>query len=75
MGISWGSLKTVAGFFGALALPAVGIALTQFGVNTSAIAADTVVVRLGLFTESISLAELQNAVKTGELSGSLKSYT
>ncbi|MHC5733839.1 alpha/beta hydrolase [Nostoc sp.] len=68
MGISWGSLKTVAGFFGA-------IVLTQFGANTSAIAADTVVARLGLFTESISLAELQNAAKTGELPGSLQSYT
>ncbi|MEH2268050.1 MAG: alpha/beta hydrolase [Nostoc sp.] len=68
MGISWGSLKTVAGFLGA-------IVLTQFGANTSAIAADTVVVRLGLFTESISLAELQNAAKTGELPGSLQSYT
>ncbi|MEH2154099.1 alpha/beta hydrolase [Nostoc sp.] len=68
MGISWGSLKTVAGFFGA-------IVLTQFGANTSAIAADTIVVRLGLFTESISLAELQNAAKTGELPGSLQSYT
>lgn len=76
MGRSWGSLKTVAGSFGALGKAlAVGIALIQFGVNTSAIAADTVVVRLGLFTESISLAELQKAAKTGELSGSLQSYT
>ncbi|MEH2084116.1 MAG: alpha/beta hydrolase [Nostoc sp.] len=72
---NWRSLKTVAGLFSALALPAVGIALTQFGANTSAIAADTVVVRLGLFTESISLAELQKAAKTGELPGSLQSYT
>ncbi|BBD69337.1 hypothetical protein NIES4072_33370 [Nostoc commune NIES-4072] len=64
---SWGSLKTVAGFFSA-------IALTQFGVNTPAIAADTVVVRLGLFTETISLAELQKAAKTGELPGSLQPY-
>ncbi|MCC5609515.1 alpha/beta hydrolase [Nostoc sp. CHAB 5834] len=71
---SWGSLKTVAGFFGALALPAVSIALTQFGANTSAIAADTVVVRFGLFTETISLAELQKAAKTGELPGSLQHY-
>jgi predicted dienelactone hydrolase len=68
MGISWGSLKTVAGFFSA-------IVLTQFGANTSVIAADTVVVRFGLFTESISLAELQKAVKTGELPGSLQPYT
>ncbi|MEH1944771.1 MAG: alpha/beta hydrolase [Nostoc sp.] len=67
MGITWRSLKTVAGFFSA-------IILTQFGANTSAIAADTVVVRLGLFTESISLTELQNAAKTGELPGSLKPY-
>lgn len=68
MGRSWGSLKTVAAFFGA-------IVLTQFGANTSAIAADTVVVRLGLFTESISLAELQKAATSGELPGSLKPYT
>ncbi|MBD2527210.1 alpha/beta hydrolase [Nostoc sp. FACHB-133] len=68
MGRSWRSLKTVAGLFSA-------IVLTQFGVNTSAIAADTVVVRLGVFTESISLTELQNAAKTGELPRSLQSYT
>ncbi|MEH2304106.1 alpha/beta hydrolase [Nostoc sp.] len=68
MGRNWRSLKTVAGFFSA-------IVLTQFGVNTSAIAADTVVVRLGVFTESISLTELQNAAKTGELPRSLQSYT
>ncbi|WP_298916138.1 alpha/beta hydrolase [uncultured Nostoc sp.] len=67
MGKSWGNIKTVAGFFSA-------IVLTQFGANTSAIAADTVVVRLGLFTESISLAELQKAAKTGKLSGSLQPY-
>ncbi len=67
MGKSWGSLKTVASFFGA-------IVLTQFGTNTSAIAADTVVVRLGLFTESISLAELRKAAKTGKLPGSLQPY-
>ncbi|MEH1818715.1 MAG: alpha/beta hydrolase [Nostoc sp.] len=68
MGINWGSLKTVAGFLGA-------IVLTQFGGNASAIAADTVIVRLGLFTESISLTELQKAVKTGELPESLQPYT
>ncbi|MBN3905237.1 MAG: alpha/beta hydrolase [Nostoc sp. NMS1] len=65
---SWRSLRTVAGFFSA-------VVLTQFGVNTSALAADTVVVHLGLFTESISLTELQNAAKTGELPGNLQSYT
>ncbi|MEH2412951.1 alpha/beta hydrolase [Nostoc sp.] len=73
---NWGSLKTVAGIFSALGKAlTVGIALTLIAPNTSAIAADTVVVRLGLFTESISLAELQNAAKTGELSGSLQPYT
>ena len=72
---SWGNLKTVTGFLGALGkiLP-VGIALTQFVVNSSAIAADTVVMRLGLFTESVSLSELQKAAKTGELPGSLQPY-
>ncbi|MBE8967758.1 alpha/beta hydrolase [Nostocales cyanobacterium LEGE 12452] len=68
MGKIWRSLKTVAGLFSA-------IALTQFGANTSAIAADTVVVRLGLFTESITLTELQKAVKTGKLPGSLQSLS
>ncbi|MCC5618539.1 alpha/beta hydrolase [Nostoc sp. CHAB 5836] len=67
MGRSWISLKTIAGFFGA-------IALTQLGANTSAIAADTVVLRLGLFTESISFAELQKAAKTGYLPESLQPY-
>lgn len=65
---SWRSLKTVAGLFSA-------IVLTQLGTSTSAIAADTVVVHLGLFTESISVAELQKAAKTGEFSGSLQPYT
>ncbi|MEH1854375.1 MAG: alpha/beta hydrolase [Nostoc sp.] len=68
MGRNWESLKTVVGFLGA-------IVLTQFGGNASAIAADTVIVRLGLFTESISLTELQKAAKTGELPESLQPYT
>jgi predicted dienelactone hydrolase len=67
MGRSWGSLKTVVGLFSA-------IVLTQFGANTSAIAADTVVVRLGLFTESISVTELQESARTGELPESLQPY-
>jgi predicted dienelactone hydrolase len=75
MGKSWGSLKTVVGFLGALSKAlALSIALTEFGASSSAIAADTVVMRLGLFTESISLAELQKAAKTGELPGSLQPY-
>lgn len=50
------------------------IALTQFSTNTSAKAADTVVVRFGLFTETITLAELQKTAKTGELPRSLQPY-
>jgi predicted dienelactone hydrolase len=68
MARSWESLKKVGGFLCA-------IALTQFGTNTCAKAADTVVVRFGLFTESISLADLQKAAKTGEFPGSLQPYT
>ncbi|MBD2409687.1 dienelactone hydrolase [Nostoc calcicola FACHB-389] len=67
MSRSWESLKKVGGFLCALAL-------TQFGINTSAKAADTVVVRYGLFTESISLADLQRAAKTGQLPGSLQPF-
>ncbi|MBX9259511.1 alpha/beta hydrolase [Desmonostoc muscorum CCALA 125] len=68
MARSWESLKKVGGFLCA-------IALTQFGTNTCAKAAETVVVRFGLFTESISLADLQKAAKTGEFPGSLQPYT
>ncbi|WP_414571289.1 alpha/beta hydrolase [Nostoc sp. CCY 9925] len=67
MARSWESLKKLGGFLCA-------IALTQFATNTCAKAADTVVVRFGLFTESISLAELQKAAKTGELPRSLQPY-
>nr|WP_199328045.1 alpha/beta hydrolase [Cylindrospermum sp. FACHB-282] len=53
----------------------VGIALTQFfGANTSAQAAETIVVRIGLLEESISLAELQKAADTGAFPPSLKPY-
>ncbi|WP_392534872.1 alpha/beta hydrolase [Nostoc sp. C117] len=68
MGRNWRSLKQVGSFLCA-------IVLTQFGTNTSVKAADTVVARFGLFTESITLAELQNAAKTGQFTGSLHSYT
>jgi len=66
---NWKSLKIAAGFFCA-------IALTQFfGTNTSAQAADTVVVRFGLFGESISVAELRKAAETGEFPTSLDLFT
>ncbi|MBW4615160.1 MAG: alpha/beta hydrolase [Desmonostoc vinosum HA7617-LM4] len=69
MGKTWKSLKIAAGFFCA-------IALTQFlGANSSAQAADTVVARFGLFTESVSLAELQKAAESGEFPASLQPYT
>ncbi|AFY57022.1 putative dienelactone hydrolase [Rivularia sp. PCC 7116] len=38
-------------------------------------AAETVVVRYGSFAESISIAELENIVKTGDFPQSFKSYT
>ncbi|MFK0734888.1 MAG: alpha/beta hydrolase [Gloeotrichia echinulata GP01] len=69
MGRSWRSLTTIASLFCA-------IALTQFGLkNTSAQAADTVVVRLGPFTESISVTDLQTAATTGKFPEGLDSYT
>ncbi|MEA5512714.1 alpha/beta hydrolase [Nodularia sp. UHCC 0506] len=69
MGINWKNFKIVASFLSA-------IALTQFcGSNTSVRAADTVVVRFGLFAESISLAELQKAADTGEFPRGLELYT
>ncbi|UKO99755.1 alpha/beta hydrolase [Nostoc sp. UHCC 0870] len=69
MGRRGKSLKLVAGFLSALAV-------TQFfGVNTSAKAADTVVVRYGLFAESIPLADLQTAARTGEFPSSLNTIT
>ncbi len=67
MARSWQSLKKLGSFLCA-------IALTQFSTNTSAKAADTVVVRFGLFTETITLAELQKTAKTGELPRSLQPY-
>lgn len=69
MGISWKNLKLFAGF-------SLAIALTQFfGSNSTAQAADTVVVRFGLLEESVSVAELQKAAETGKLPASLKPYT
>ncbi|CEJ46969.1 Uncharacterized protein apha_02806 [Umezakia ovalisporum] len=69
MGRYWKNLKIIATFLGAMAL-------TQFcGSKTSVRAADTVVVRFGLFAESISLAELQKVAGTGELPKGLGLYT
>jgi predicted dienelactone hydrolase len=69
MGKSGKSLKLLAGFLSALAV-------TQFfGVNTSAKAADTVVLRYGLFAESIPLKDLQTAATTGEFPPSLNMFT
>lgn len=69
MGISWKSLNLFTGF-------SLAIALTQFlGTNTTVQAADTVVVRVGLLEESVSLSELQKVAETGKLTPSLKPYT
>ncbi|AFY46650.1 putative dienelactone hydrolase [Nostoc sp. PCC 7524] len=63
------SLKLIASFFSALAL-------TQFfGLNTSAKAAETIVIRYGLFAESIPLADLKTAAATGEFPRSLDLFT
>ncbi|QLE57780.1 alpha/beta hydrolase [Nostoc sp. TCL26-01] len=52
------------------------IALTQFfGTNTAAHAADTLVVRFGLFAESIPVADLQKAADTGKFPSSLNTFT
>ncbi|WP_138497841.1 alpha/beta hydrolase [Nostoc sp. PA-18-2419] len=68
MAKSWISLKKLGGFLCA-------IVLAQLSTNTCAKAADTVVVRFGLFTEAISLGELQKAAKTKKLPGSLQPYS
>ncbi|QYX34339.1 alpha/beta hydrolase [Sphaerospermopsis torques-reginae] len=66
---SWKNFKIVAGVFSA-------IAFTQFlGVNTSAQAADKLVVRYGPLEESASLADLKKTAETGELPDSLGTYT
>lgn len=63
------SLKNITVLFCAITLTQVA------GKNTSAQAAETVVVRFGLFAESISVADLQTAAETGQFPQSLKSYT
>jgi predicted dienelactone hydrolase len=66
---SWNNFKVFAGAFCA-------IALTPFlGVDTSAQAADTVVIRYGPLEESVSLEELKESTKTGKLPDSLGTYT
>lgn len=66
---SWQQLKIFAGAFCV-------IAVTPFcEVNTSAMAADTVIIRYGPLEDSVSLAELKKAVETGKLPDSLELYT
>ncbi|QSJ20026.1 alpha/beta hydrolase [Nostoc sp. UHCC 0702] len=65
----WKNLKLVASCFCA-------IALTQFFASKTPVrAADTVVVRVGLFAESISVADLQKAADTGKFPTALEFYT
>jgi len=68
-GKSWKNLKVFAGAFCAIALT------PFFGVNTSARAADTVIIRYGPLEESVSLEELKESAKTGKLPTSLGTYT
>jgi len=77
MGRSWGNLQTVTGWFCALGKAlAGGIAIAQIlGTTTSAKAADTVVVRVGLFAESFSLADLQTAADTGKFPREIALFT
>ncbi len=63
------SFQTITGWFCALAIAQI------LGVNNSATAADTVVVRFGLFAESISVADLQTAAETGKFPRNLESFT
>ncbi|AFZ57732.1 alpha/beta hydrolase [Anabaena cylindrica FACHB-243] len=73
-GNSWKNSKLVASVFSAI--PAVAIAfMPLLGANTSAQAADTVVVRYGALEESASLADLKKSVEIGELPASLGTYT
>ncbi len=69
MGITRGSLKNITGWFCAVAIAQI------LGANTSAKAADTVVVRFGLFAESIPVSALQTAAETGEFPRDLALFT
>jgi len=66
---SWKNFKVFAGVFCTVALT------PFFGVNTSARAADTVVIRYGSLEESVSLEELKKSIETGKLPDSLGTYT
>lgn len=66
---SWKNFKVFAGVFCAVALT------PFFVVNTSAQAADTVVIRYGPLEESVSLEELKKSTETGKLPASLATYT
>jgi predicted dienelactone hydrolase len=66
---SWKDFKVFAGVFCAVALT------PFFVVNTSAQAADTVVIRYGPLEESVSLEELKKSTETGKLPASLGTYT
>lgn len=69
MGISWKSIKIFTGIFCTLTF-------TQLlTTNTPVQAAETIVVRFGLFAESIPVADLQKAAQTGEFPQSLNLFT
>ncbi|MBK1989556.1 alpha/beta hydrolase [Sphaerospermopsis aphanizomenoides BCCUSP55] len=73
---SWKNLKIIAGLFSAIPAVSVAMTLTQLVfTNSSAQAADKLVVRYGPLEESASLADLKTAAQTGELPASLGTYT
>jgi predicted dienelactone hydrolase len=69
MGRSWRNFKITTGLFCALVL-------TQFcGKHTSVQAAETLVIRFGLLSDSIPISDLQTAAETGKFPESLNFYT
>ncbi|MFM6138870.1 MAG: alpha/beta hydrolase [Sphaerospermopsis kisseleviana] len=68
-GKNWQNFKIFAGAFCTIALT------PFFVVNTSAKAADTVVIRYGPLEESVTLADLQKSAETSKLPASLELYT
>ncbi|MBD2343057.1 alpha/beta hydrolase [Anabaena subtropica] len=69
MGRRWKGIKIFASIFFTLTLAQL------LGANTRVQAAETVVVRFGLFAESIPVADLQKAAETGEFPRSLDLFT
>lgn len=68
-------IKAFVSFLSVFALPLSTTFISIIKYINSAHAADTLVVRYGPFTESITLAQLQTAAETGKLPNGYESYT